>query len=75
MSRRRPWRALAVAVDPASPTGHHIVGRVAACTQQALQPWVDRRRAEGCAVSVLEVLSLTEVTVTPAASREPAPVA
>lgn len=78
MSRRRPWRAIATTSDPTTLTGRRITGQVAACTEDALAPWISARRAAGDAVTVQEVLALIPedaTSATPGRSPEPAPVA
>lgn len=71
MSTRRPWRALATAPDPTTPTARRVVGHCAASTEAALAPWIAARRGEGCAVTVQEVLVLEE----PTAGSQPVSVA
>lgn len=71
MSRRRPWRALATASDPTSPTGRRTVGRVAACSEGALQPWVRAQRDGGAAVTITEVLALDVGAITADSPPQP----
>lgn len=65
MSRPRQWRAYATVSDPTTLTGRRYLGNASACSEAGLQRCVDRWRADGAAVTVVEALTLTEAAVTP----------
>lgn len=62
LARRRPWRAIAFVVDPTAPQGRRrtVAGRVAACSPEGLDRFVDRHRDQGNAVDVFEVPELPD---------------
>lgn len=60
MSSPRPFRAIAFVPDWTAPNGRRrvVAGRVAACTREGLDRWVDAQLAAGNDVDVIEVVPL-----------------
>jgi hypothetical protein len=60
VSRRRPFRAIAYAVDWTAPRGRRrvVVGRVAACERAGLDRFLEAHAAAGHAVDVIEIPEL-----------------
>lgn len=67
MAKPRPWRAIAYRKDWTAPRGRRrvVVGRISACTRDGLDPWIERQRAQGYAIDIIDTTARIELPEPP----------